>query len=79
MKSKTIAAVELLLALIALAGCVWSWRAAASPATIEPVVAGEPVKASVSYDPSLLSLSLVLATVAGVLLVIGVGRWRRSH
>ena len=79
MRSRAIAAVELSVALLALIGCVWSWLAAATPATIEPVVAGEPVKASVSYDPSLLCLSLVLATIAGVLVVLGVGRWRRSR
>jgi hypothetical protein len=78
MRTKVIAAVELSVALLAVIGCVWSWLAAATPGTIQPVVAGEPVKASVSYDPSLLALSLVLATIAGVLLVTGVGRWRRS-
>lgn len=79
MNSKILAAVELLIALLAGVGCVWSWRAAASPATIEPVIAGEPARASVNYDPSLLSLSLVLAMIAGVLLVLGIGRWRRSR
>jgi hypothetical protein len=78
MSPKVIAAVQLSAAVLALAGCVWSWLAAAMPGTIQPVVAGEPVKASVSYDPSLLALSLVLAALAGVFLVIGVGRWRRS-
>ncbi|MEZ0050899.1 hypothetical protein ABIA30_001897 [Mycobacterium sp. MAA66] len=70
---------ELSAALIAIVGCVWSWLAAATPAQIEPVIAGEPAKASVNYDPVLLSLALVLAAVAGVLLVFGVGALRRTR
>jgi hypothetical protein len=79
MRGKTIAIIELSVALLAVIGGVWSWLKAATATTIEPVIAGEPVKASVGYDPSLLSLSLVLATIAGVLVVLGVGRWRGSR
>lgn len=73
------AIVELSAALITVIGCVWSWLAAATPAQIEPVLAGEPARASVNYDPSLLSLALVLAAVAGVLVVLGVGGLRRTR
>jgi NO-binding membrane sensor protein with MHYT domain len=41
------------------------------------VVDGEPMTASVVYNPPLVALSLLLATVAGVLAVIGVARLRR--
>ena len=75
--AKTVAIIELSVAVLAAAASVWSWLAAASPAEIAPVTAGEPAQASVSYDPAMLSLSLILATFAGVLLVLGArGVWR---
>ena len=70
--------VELVLAGAALVGCVALWLAAKSTADVAPVVAGEPSKTSNVYDPWLISWSLLLVTVAGVLLVIGVTHWRRS-
>jgi len=78
-RTRTIAVIELSCAVVAVIGCVWSWLAAASPAQIEPVIAGEAVRDSVNYDPLLLTLSLVLATVAGVLAVCGVGGLRHNH
>jgi hypothetical protein len=69
--------IELLLAAVALIGCVLSWLAADSTADVAPVIAGEPAKTSTVYDPSLVTLALLLATIAGVLLVVGVARWRR--
>lgn len=77
--AKTVAVIELSVAVLAIAGCVWSWLAAASPAHIDPVTAGEPVRSSVNYDPAMLSLSLVLATIAGVLLVLGTRGVRRTR
>jgi hypothetical protein len=41
------------------------------------VLEGEPQTASVVYSPPLLVLALVLATVAGVLVVLAVARLRR--
>jgi uncharacterized membrane protein YidH (DUF202 family) len=71
------AIVELVLAAAALIGCGLSWLAAKSTADVAPVIAGEPSKTSNVYDPTLITLSLLLVTVAGVLLVVGVARWRR--
>jgi hypothetical protein len=72
------ATVELVLAAAALVGCVLSWLAAKSTADVAPVIPGEPSKTSTVYDPSLITLSLLLLTVAGVLIVIGVARLRRG-
>jgi uncharacterized membrane protein YidH (DUF202 family) len=69
--------IELVLAVVALIGCVLSWLAADSTADVAPVIAGEPAKTSTVYDPSLITLALLLVTIAGVLLVVGVARWRR--
>ena len=38
---------------------------------VAPVVDGQPVTTSVVYDPSLLLLTLLLATAAGMLMVVG--------
>jgi uncharacterized membrane protein YidH (DUF202 family) len=72
------AIVELVLAAAALIGCGLSWLAAKSTADVAPVIAGEPSKTANVYDPSMITLSLLLVTVAGVLLVVGVARWRRT-
>ena len=72
------ARVELVLAVVAAVGSVLSWLAASSTVVVAPVLDGEPQTASVVYSPPLLVLSLFLATVAGVLIVIGVARLRRS-
>ena len=71
------ARVELVLAVVAAAGCVLSWLAASSTVVVAPVLEGEPQTASVVYSPPLLALALVLATVAGVLVVLAVARLRR--
>lgn len=71
------ARIELGLAVVALAGCVWSWLAASSTVVVAPVLEGEPQTTSVAYSAPLLVLSLVLATVAGVLVVLGIARLRR--
>jgi hypothetical protein len=72
------AGVELVLAVVAAAGCVLSWLAASSTVVVAPVLEGEPPTTSVEYSPPLLVLSLLLATVAGVLVVLGVARLRRG-
>jgi uncharacterized Tic20 family protein len=71
------AIIELVLAAAALLGCVLAWLSAKSTADVAPVVAGEPSKTSNVYDPSMITLSLVLVTLAGVLIVTGVARLRR--
>ncbi len=72
------ARVELMLALVAAAGCVLSWLAASTTVVVAPVLDGEPMTSSVVYSPPLLALSLFLATVAGVLVVVGIARSRRG-
>jgi hypothetical protein len=71
------ARVELVLAVVAAAGCVLSWLAASSTVVVAPVLEGESQTASVEYSAPLLVLSLFLATVAGVLVVLAVARLRR--
>jgi hypothetical protein len=70
--------IALVLAVLAAAGCVMSWLAASSAATAEPVIPSEPSMATVVYDPSLIVLAVLLATVAGVLAVLGVAQLRRG-
>jgi hypothetical protein len=78
MTSRRRATFELLLAVIAAAGYVLSWLAAQSTVVVAPVLEGEPKTTSVIYSAPLLVLSLMLATVAGVLAVIAVARLRRG-
>jgi hypothetical protein len=78
MTSRRRAILELLLAMVAAAGCVLSWLAAQSTVAVAPVIEGEPMTTSVIYSAPLLVLSLVLATVAGVLAVLGFASLRRA-
>jgi len=71
------AAIELVLAAVAAIGSVLSWLGSRSAGMAAPVVPTEPSLPTVAYDPSLIVLAVVLATVAGVLLVLGVTRLRR--
>ena len=73
------ARIELVLALVAVVGCVLTWLAAMSTVEVAPVLDGEPVTTSVVYSAPLLVLSLFLATVAGVLAVLGVARLRHGR
>jgi hypothetical protein len=72
------ARIELLVAVVAAAGCVVSWLAASSTVVVAPVLDGEPQTTSVVYSAPLLVLSLFLATFAGVLAVVGISRLRRG-
>jgi hypothetical protein len=72
------ARIELLVAVVAAIGCVVAWMAASSTVAVAPVLEGEPQTTSVVYSPPLLVLSLLLATVAGVLAVVGISRLRRG-
>jgi hypothetical protein len=71
------AIIELLLAAVAAIGCVLSWIRARAMVQVEPIANGEPATTSVTYYAPLLVLALVLATAAGVLVVVGVARLRR--
>ncbi len=73
------AAVELGLACAAAAGCAVSWPLVRSTVPVAPVADGEPVTISVSYEPQLLLLTLLLAAVAGVLGVVGSAGLRRAR
>ncbi|MCT7658520.1 hypothetical protein [Mycobacterium deserti] len=72
------AALELVSALAAAVGCVLVWVGAKSTVVVAPVLEGEPMTTSVVYSAPMLGLSLLLATVAGVLAVLAVARTRRS-
>ena len=72
------AVVELVLALAAAIGCVLSWLASISTVEVPPIIEGEPMTTSLVFSPPLLTLSLLLATVTGVLAVLGVARLRRA-
>jgi hypothetical protein len=72
------ARIELVVAVLAAVGCVLSWLAASSTVVVAPVLEGEHQTTSVVYSPPLLGLSLLLATVAGVLAVLGISRLRSS-
>jgi len=72
------ARIELLVAVLAAVGCVVSWLAARSTVAVAPVLEGEPQTTSVVYSAPLLVLSLLLASVAGVLAVVGISRLRRG-
>jgi hypothetical protein len=72
------ALIEVVLGLVAAVGCVATWLWAQSSVVVAPVSDGEPATTSVVYDPFLLSIAFLLGTLAGVLLVVGGTRWRRS-
>jgi hypothetical protein len=69
--------IELALACAAVVGCAVSWSEVRSTVAVAPVFDGQPVTTSVAYDPPLLLLTLLLATAAGMLAVVGVARLRR--
>ncbi len=68
------ARIELAAAVVAAVGCVLSWLSAGSTVVVAPVLDGESSTTSVIYSAPLLVLSLLLATIAGVLTVVGVAR-----
>ncbi|MEH3138980.1 MAG: hypothetical protein PGN37_02145 [Mycobacterium kyogaense] len=68
--------VEVSLAVLAVVGCVVSWLAASRTVVVAPVLDGQPSTTSQVYYAPLLTLSLLLATVAGVLIVLVIARRR---
>lgn len=77
MSSQRRATLELVVAVVAAAGAVWAWFGAQSLVTVAPILPGEPQTTSVAYSPPMLVLSLLLATVAGILAVLGITGLRR--
>lgn len=71
--------IELVLAALAIVGAVVSALSVRTVATVAPIAEGEPATTSVIYRPPWLSLTLLLVTVAGVLIVVAVARWRRQR
>lgn len=71
--------IALVLAILAGVGAVWSWLQVRTIVDVAPVTDGQPATTSVAYDPPLMLLTMVLATAAGVLLVVGVAGVVRSR
>lgn len=71
------AAVEFVLAVGALVGAAASWLHTRSTVVVAPVIDGQPNTWSTVYHPGPLMLTLFLATVAGILTVLGLARLRR--
>ena len=71
-------ALELVLAVVAAAGSVWSWLASQTTVPVAPILDGEPATTSIAYSPPMLVLTLMLATIAGILAVDGIARLRRT-
>lgn len=68
---------ELVLAAAAAVGCAMAWLQVRYVVMVAPVIDGEPATASVAYHPRMLLLAWMLATAAGVLVVVGAARLRR--
>ena len=73
------ATLELGLACVALICSGLSWWHSHHTVTVAPIANGQPSTTSLTYDPQLLLLTLVLLTSAGVLAVVGVARLRRAR
>lgn len=71
--------VQLVLAAAALAGAAVGWSQVRSWVDVAPVTEGQPSTVSVVYDPPLMMLVWLLATAAGVLIVLGVTGLRRRN
>ena len=71
-------AVQLILAVAAVAGAALCWSQVTSLVDVAPVTDGQPATVSVVYDPPMMVLTLVLASAAGVLIVLVVAGLRRA-
>jgi hypothetical protein len=69
---------QAVLAVAAAAGAVLSWAQVRSLVDVAPVTEGQPATVSVVYDPPMMVLTLVLATAAGVLALLGIAGLRRG-
>ncbi|OBI95371.1 hypothetical protein [Mycobacterium asiaticum] len=70
---------ELVVAVVAALAAAFSWAATRSVIEVAPVADGQPPTTSVIYDPQQLVLTLLLATVAGIFVVVALTRLRRSR
>lgn len=73
------AMLELGLACAALVCSGPTWWHSHHTVTVAPIANGQPSTTSLTYDPQLLLLTLVLLTSAGVLAVTGIARLRRAR
>ena len=71
--------VQLGLAAVAAVGAALCWSQVRSLVDVPPITDGEPATVSAVYDPPLMFLAWLLATVAGVLIVLGVAGLRRRR
>lgn len=72
------AVLELGLAVAALVCAGVSWSHGRHTVGVAPIADGQPATTSLVYDPQQLLLTMLLATLAGVLAVVGAARLRRS-
>lgn len=79
MTSRSRAVVELVLAAAAIVGALISAASVKGVVNNAPITEGEPATTSVVYHAPPLVLALLLLTIAGVLVVVGVARWRRPQ
>ena len=79
MSQRRRATLELVLSVVLAACAVWAWFSAQSVVTVAPILPGEPQTTSVAYSPPMLVLTLLLATVAGVLAVLGLAGLRSAR
>ena len=71
--------VQLVAGVVAIAAAVLCWLQVTSLVDVPPVTEGQPASVSVVYDPPLMILSWLLATVGGVLVVLGGAGLRRDR
>ncbi len=71
--------VQLVMGVVAIAAAVLGWLQVTSLVDVPPVTEGQPATVSVVYDPPLMMLSWLLATVGGVLAVLGAAGLRRDR
>lgn len=71
--------VQLVLAAVAAAGAALCWSGVRSLVEVPPILDGQPATVSVVYDPPLMVLAWLLATTAGVLMVLGTAGLRRDR
>ena len=69
---------QLVFAAAAVAGAALCWAQVKTMVDVAPVTDGQPATVSVVYDPPMMVLTLLLATAAGVLAVLGVAGLRRT-
>ncbi|WP_445167111.1 hypothetical protein ACTXG7_25340 [Mycolicibacterium sp. Dal123E01] len=71
--------IQVLVAVLALAGAVAAGLQSRTVVAVAPVAEGQPSTTSLAYDPPLMMLTWLLVTVAGVLVVLGVAGLVRAR